>query len=82
MKKSILASALVLALFGTSCLGPNKLFNGLNEWNTKATESKWGNEAIFLGLNIIPVYWVAYAVDVIVLNSIEFWKEGSTSAGK
>ena len=27
----------------------------------------------FIGLNIVPVYWVASFADVLVLNSIEFW---------
>jgi Domain of unknown function (DUF3332) len=81
MKKSFLACALALTLLGTSCLGPNKLFNGLNEWNTKATDTKWGNEAVFLGLNILFVYPFCYLADVVVFNSIEFWKQGSTSAG-
>ena len=35
--------------------------------------SKWANEAIFLGLNIIPVYGFAYLADIVVFNSIEFW---------
>ena len=34
----------------------------------------WGNEVVFLLLNIIPVYGVcAGLVDALVLNSIEFW---------
>ena len=82
MKKSILACALALSLLGTSCLGPNKIFNGLNDWNTKVTENKWGNEGIFLGLQIVGAYLICYAADVLVFNSIEFWKDGSTSAAQ
>jgi hypothetical protein len=74
MKKSLSALAIAAALLCGSCLGPNKTFNDLHAWNKTATENKWGNEAIFLGLNIIPVYGLCYLADVIVFNSIEFWK--------
>lgn len=72
MKKALFAAVLSLGLF-SSCLGPNKLFNKLHDWNTTATENRWGNEGIFLVLSIIPVYSLAYAADIIVLNSIEWW---------
>lgn len=72
MKKALFAGVLALGLF-CSCLGPNKLFNKLHDWNLEATENKWANEGIFVVLNIIPVYGVAYCVDIIVLNSIEWW---------
>jgi uncharacterized protein DUF3332 len=72
MKKALVAAVLALGLF-SSCLGPDRLFNRLHDWNLKATENRWGNEAIFLGLTIIPVYAVTYAIDIIILNSIEWW---------
>ena len=31
------------------------------------------NELVFLALNIVPVYGVAYLADALVINSIEFW---------
>ena len=73
MKKSFLAAALALTMLGTSCLGPNNAFNGLNSWNHRVTDSKWANEGIFLVLNIIPVYGLFYLGDIIIFNSIEFW---------
>lgn len=73
MKKSLLAAALALTMLGTSCLGPNNAFNNLNKWNMKVTENKWGNEGIFLVLNIIPVYGLFYFGDIVIFNSIEFW---------
>lgn len=72
MKKALVAAVLSLGLF-SSCLGPNKLFNKLHDWNLGATEDRWANEGIFLVLSIVPVYSLAYAVDVVILNSIEFW---------
>jgi hypothetical protein len=73
MKKSLLAAALTLSLMGSSCIGPNNLFEGLHTWNGKATESKWGNELIFLGFTIIPVYGFAYLGDIVIFNAFDWW---------
>ena len=73
LKYGVLAAVLATGLFGSSCLGPNKAFNQLNDWNAKVTTNKWGNEAIFIGLNIIPVYGFAYLGDILIFNSMEFW---------
>jgi hypothetical protein len=62
-----------VALTGASCLGSFSLTSGLADWNRKATDEKWFNEFIFLGMVIIPVYGFAILVDAILLNSIEFW---------
>jgi len=82
MKKTLLACALGLTLLGSSCLGPNKTWNSLHDWNTKVSESKWGNEAIFFGLTIIPVYSLVYLWDILVMNSIDFWSSDHPVAGK
>ena len=31
------------------------------------------NELVFIALNIVPVYPIAYLADAVVINSIEFW---------
>ena len=72
-KKLFLAAALAVGL--SSCLGPNKTFNDLNDWNDQVTENEWANEAVFIGLNIVPVYSLAYLADIVVFNSIEFWSD-------
>lgn len=71
IKKLALAAALVVG--ASSCLGTNPTFNDLNDWNQEVTDNKWANEAIFLGLNIVPVYGFAYLADIVIFNSIEFW---------
>jgi hypothetical protein len=73
MKKSLAALALAACAFLPGCLGPNNAFNNLHAWNQKVTDNKWGNEAVFIGLNIIPVYGLCYLGDVLIFNSIEFW---------
>ena len=39
-----------------------------------ATDNKYVNEAIFLGFWIFPVYEFAYLGDVVIFNTINFWK--------
>ncbi|HVS17397.1 MAG TPA: DUF3332 family protein [Planctomycetota bacterium] len=73
MKKKLVAGLLGLSLLTTSCLGPNNAFDGLHHWNRNFNESKWVNEAVFLGLTIIPVYAFTYLADIVIFNSIEFW---------
>jgi hypothetical protein len=74
MKKLLLGAALAgLTMTSTGCLGPNKLFNDLHEWNYQVSDNDAVNELVFLGMTIIPVYAVAYLVDIVVLNTVEYW---------
>lgn len=73
MKKSLIAASIAVSLFASSCLGPNKYFNDLRDWNTTVSENRWVNEAVFLGLLIIPVYPIVLWADYIIFNSIEWW---------
>ena len=75
IKRTILTATLCATLICTSCLGPNKTFNDLHEWNEEFSEKRWVNEAVFLGLTIIPVYSIAYLIDIIVRNSVDWWSE-------
>jgi len=73
MKKSrILAPIVLLGVFATSCIGPMNAFNGVLNWNSQVSESKWLNELVFL-----PVYAIALPIaglgDVLIFNSFEFW---------
>lgn len=76
MKTKRMTYAAAIALSGSilfsSCVGSFSLFNKVSAWN-QSVSNKFVNELVFIALNIIPVYGVAYAVDAIVLNSIEFW---------
>lgn len=73
MKKiSIKAMACIMALsMGmTSCIGSFGLFNKLLAWNNTISD-KFINEVIFVLIS--PAYAICGTVDVLVLNSIEFW---------
>ena len=73
MKKLLACGLLSSTILFTSCIGSFSAFNGLREWNEGVTESKFGNELIFLALWIVPVYGVATLADLIIFNAIEFW---------
>jgi hypothetical protein len=76
MRKFLLNLGIAAFLMGsTGCLGSFQLFNNLKDWNHEATDDKWLNELIFLGLNIIPVYGLAFLGDAIIFNTIEFWTD-------
>lgn len=76
MKRNKLTWVAAIALSGTvlfsSCVGSFGLFNRVSSWN-QSVGNKFVNELVFLALNIIPVYGVAYLADALVINSIEFW---------
>ena len=72
----ILCVVLVLALLPmmtVGCIGSFGAWQKLKDWNTGMNENKWVQELVFLVLNIIPVYGIAYLIDFFIINSIEFW---------
>lgn len=83
MKRSKLTLVAAVALSGTmlfsSCVGSFGLFNRLSSWN-RSVGNKFVNELVFLALNIVPVYGVAYLADALVINSIEFWSGSNPMA--
>lgn len=83
MKKCRFKFVAVCMLSGTmlfsSCVGSFSLFNHISSWN-QTLGTKFVNELVFLALNIVPVYGVAYLADVLVINSIEFWSGSNPMA--
>jgi len=73
MKKAINLVLLAAVLLTAGCYGSFSLTRKLWRWNGDVSRDRWGQEAVFLGLNIIPVYLVSTIIDGIVLNSVEFW---------
>jgi hypothetical protein len=54
------------------CYGSFELVKKVHKWNG-TFGNKYVNELGFIVLNIVPVYGVAAWIDVVVLNTIEFW---------
>lgn len=74
MKRKGIKTAICLmagTMLATSCVGSFTMFNKLAKWNRRATDSKFLNELIFLVIS--PAYAIAATIDVLILNSIEFW---------
>lgn len=77
----MMATAILLSssILFSSCIGSFNLFHKLLAWN-KSVGEKWVNELVFLVCCIIPVYPVAWFLDVVILNSIEFWTGSNPTA--
>ncbi len=73
IKAAVLAGLLVFGSLTTSCYGPFQLTKNLHHWNGTVTSNEWGQEGLFLVLNIIPVYGICMLGDVLIFNSIVFW---------
>lgn len=73
--KSIRIVALAAAVSTTSaCMGSFMLTRKLYELNSRITDNKYINNVIFWALAwILPIYSLALAGDVVILNTIEFW---------
>ena len=82
MRKSIIALGLASSILCTSCLGSFSAFNNLRDWNDGATSSKFLDNLIFWGLNIIPVYGLFFVGDTLIFNVIEFWTGSNPVAMK
>lgn len=76
-----LSMVLLSAVLFQSCIGSFELTKKVYNWNMGVGD-KWVNELVFLVCSIVPVYAVAGFVDVIVLNSIEFWSDENPMAMK
>jgi hypothetical protein len=75
MKKAMIVSCLLLGLVfsNSACIGRMATAGKVGKFNLEVVEGKWGREIVFLALYIIPVYPIAGAIDLIIVNSIEFW---------
>ena len=73
------ATALLLALGMLSigslgCIGHFGLSQKVRKFNLETTEDRWGREILFVALYVIPVYPFAGMLDILIFNSVEFWK--------
>jgi hypothetical protein len=64
---------LATSLSSSACIGRFAVTGEVRKFNLEVTKDQWGREIVFLCLYIIPIYPLAGAVDLIIVNSIEFW---------
>ncbi len=83
MKKKYFSVAIILTVAASlslsSCIGSFQLTNKVLDWN-KQVGGKFVNELVFFAFWILPVYEITGAVDLLVINSIEFWSGQKTIA--
>jgi hypothetical protein len=70
-----IALAVMLAVFPavSGCFGSFHLTRKVYNFNKSATPNKWVRWCLFMGMNIIPVYWFAVFGDTVFANAVEFW---------
>jgi hypothetical protein len=70
--RRFLVPVLALSLLTSACFGTFQATRAV--WNfNRDVGNKWLQEVVFLVFAIAPVYFVAGLVDVLALNTIEFW---------
>lgn len=61
-----------MSLMTVGCYGSFNLTKKVYNWNG-SLGNKWVVELVFLACYIVPVYSIAGFIDLVILNSIEFW---------
>lgn len=73
MNRALLALALATTLLGTGCFGSFNAIRKTYDFNKSIDSNKFVQWGVFLVLASIQVYTIAGAMDIMVLNSMEFW---------
>lgn len=73
LRRLRLVATIAAVTMAAGCMGSFGLTKMVYTWNESVTGNKIINNVIFWGLNILPVYSIAVTVDVVILNTIEFW---------
>lgn len=72
-RSAVLAVAVVGLLGSTGCFGSFNLTRKVWTFNKTVSEDKFVQELVFLAFAVIPVYSIAGLLDVVIVNSVEFW---------
>lgn len=72
-RTAVLAVATLGLLSSSACFGSFNLTRKVWTFNKNVSPDKFVQELVFLAFAVIPVYSIAGFLDVIVINSIEFW---------
>ena len=76
MKSRFIALTISLAIvvsMSTACIGNFALSGNVRKFNLEYNEGRWQRELLFFGMYIIPVYPISGVIDLLIINSIEFW---------
>lgn len=77
-RRSALSLALTAALLAapvlsTGCFGQFQIMRNLYGFNRTVSQDRFVRWAVFLAMNIAPVYPVGVIMDVFIANPVEFW---------
>jgi len=64
---------LALALLFTGCFGKFQVTRNLYAFNNTVSSERFTRWALFLAMNIAPVYPVGVVMDAFIANPVEFW---------
>lgn len=76
MKSRFIALTMALALaasMSTACIGKFGLVGKIRKYNLEFNEGRWERAMLFFAFYVIPVYPFAGTIDLLIINSIEFW---------
>lgn len=78
------ATLLIIVLLSCvpACMGRMAVTSGVRKFNVNVVENRWGREAIFVGFYIIPIYPFCAALDLFLINSLEFWQGKNPISGE
>ncbi len=79
--KSLIACLLAGSTLFSGCYGSFALTKKVHSWNGEVSSDKFIQWFVFLGLNVIPVYGLAVAVDALLVNTLEFWTGENPAVG-
>ena len=81
VRRAVLAALAMSTVATSGCFGSFPLTRKMYNWNKGVSSDKWVRELVFVATALlVPVYSVAGLIDVVILNSQEFWTGKSSVA--
>ncbi len=81
VRRAALAVVMLSTVVTSGCFGSFPLTRKMYNWNKGVSSDKWVRELVFVATALlVPVYSVAGLIDVVILNSQEFWTGKSSVA--
>jgi hypothetical protein len=75
-------AALLVATSLTGCMGHNALSARALRFNLTTAEGPWTRQGLFFGMIVTLIYPIAKILDLLLFNSIEFWRGSNPLNGR
>jgi len=72
-KLAVVSLVMALCFTNVACIGRMAVTREVSRFNLSVAEGRAGREITFFLLHVVPVYPLAYLLDIFIINSIEFW---------